>query len=50
MTGSTTKTEDEIFSCTIDFEVHSATEVNETINEIAAIDGIEEVKTVKTEA
>ena len=43
MTGLTTRTKDDIVSCTIDFAVHSADELNQTLAGIRAIDGVEEV-------
>ena len=46
MTGLTTKTADDIVSCEIAFDVHSADELKQTVAAIEAIDSVEEV-TVK---
>ena len=43
MTDLKTKTIDSIAECTIDFAIHSVRELNETIESINAIDGIDEV-------
>lgn len=43
MTGLTTQTRDHIASCTIDFSVHSANELQETISAIQSIQGVEEI-------
>lgn len=43
MNGLTSHTEDDIFTCTIDFAVHSADELNDTLLGIRAIKGVEEV-------
>ena len=44
MTGLSTKTKDNIVTCSIDFAVHSAREMKETIQGISAIEGVEEVR------
>lgn len=44
MDGLSTHTEDVIVTIVIDFAVHSATELNNTVASITAIDGVEEVK------
>lgn len=44
MQGLTTSTKDEIVTCRIDFAVHSAQELSDTIAGIAAISGVEEVR------
>ena len=38
-----TETTDNIVRCSIDFSVHSADELKETISNITTIDGVEEV-------
>ena len=45
MTALRTATQDDIVTCTIDFGVHSAVELNATLSGISAIQGVEEVKT-----
>lgn len=47
MTGFNTRTEDEIVSSTIDFGIHSATELNSAISRISSIEGVEQVQVVK---
>ena len=47
MTELTTNTIDNIAECTIDFAIHSVKELNETIESINAIDGIDEVYRVE---
>ena len=47
MTGFNTRTEDEIVSSTIDFGIHSATELSSAISRISSIDGVEQVQVVK---
>ena len=47
LSGLTSRKEDNIAYCTIDFYVHSIQELNETIAGISAIDGIEELQAVK---
>jgi GTP pyrophosphokinase len=51
MTKLTTETEDEIVNCTIDFPVHSVDELHVTMEGIAAIPSVDEVRrlTKKTE-
>lgn len=49
MTALSIHNEDEIVSFTIDFNVHSATELNKTISGITSIKDIEEVKTIRIE-
>lgn len=44
MSGLATHTKDEIVTCKIDFAVHSASELRDTISGIAAIPGVEEVR------
>lgn len=46
MSGLSTKTEDEITYCTIDFAVHSATELRATVKSISAIEGVDSVQIV----
>ena len=48
MSSVSCHTADDIFHCDIDFAVHSSDELAATISSIAAIDGVEEVKQVKT--
>ena len=43
MNGLTTKTEDDIVTCEIEFAVHSADEFKQTVAAISAIDSVEEV-------
>ena len=43
MTGLTSHTKDDIVTCFIEFDVHSADEFKETLSAIRAIDGVEEV-------
>ena len=47
LTGLTSRKEDNIAYCTIDFTVHSVQELNDTIAGISAIDGVEELQAVK---
>ena len=47
MTELSTNTIDNIAECTIDFTIHSVKELNETIESINAIDGIDEVYRVE---
>ena len=47
MTEHSTNTIDNIAECTIDFAIHSVKELNETIESINAIDGIDEVYRVE---
>ncbi|MBQ2838237.1 MAG: bifunctional (p)ppGpp synthetase/guanosine-3',5'-bis(diphosphate) 3'-pyrophosphohydrolase [Muribaculaceae bacterium] len=47
MTELSTNTIDNIAECTIDFAIHSVKELNETIESINAIDGIDEVYRVE---
>ena len=47
LTGLTSRKEDNIARCTIDFNVRSIMELNATIEGISAIDGIEEIQAVK---
>jgi len=47
MSRLTTHTEDEIVECIIDFPVHSVDELHLTIERIAAIPGVDEVRRVK---
>ena len=49
MSRLTTTTEDEIVTCIIDFPVHSVEELHLTIEGIAAIKGVDEVRRVKLE-
>lgn len=41
LTGITSRKEDNLARCTIDFNVHSTQELNETVAGISAIDGVE---------
>ena len=50
LTGLTSRKEDNIARCTIDFNVRSFQELNETIEGISAIDGIEEIQAVKIDS
>ena len=43
MSGLSSHTEDDIFTCTIDFGVHSSDELKDTLAGISSIEGIEEV-------
>lgn len=43
MSDLTTHTRDDIVTCSIEFSVHSADELNQTIRAIMSIDGVEEV-------
>ena len=43
MNGLTSHTKDDIVTCSIDFAVHSADELNQTIHGIMEIEGVEEV-------
>ena len=47
LTGLTSRKEDNIAYCTIDFTVHSVQELNDTIAGISVIDGVEELQAVK---
>ena len=49
LTGLTSRKEDNIAYCTIDFNVHSIQELDETIAGISAIEGIKELQAVKIE-
>ena len=40
----TTECVDQIVTCTMDFSVHSAAELQEVISQISAIDSVDEVK------
>ena len=43
MSGLTTRTEDDIVTCTIEFSVHSADELKQAVSGIRTIEGVEEV-------
>ena len=45
MNGLTSSTKDSIVTCKIDFAVHSATELNDALESISSIKGVEEVNT-----
>ena len=43
MNGLASNTKDSIVTCKIDFAVHSATELEQALESIAAVEGVEEV-------
>ena len=45
----TTDSQDHIVTCTIDFRIHSLTELSATIESISSIDGVEEVQRIEIE-
>lgn len=47
MTGLETHTDEEIVTCLLDFDVHSAKELNEVIRRIRNLDGIDEILVIK---
>lgn len=50
LTGLTSRKEDNIARCSIDFKVHSIQELNDAVAGISAIDGVEEFQAVKIDA
>lgn len=49
MTRLSTETINRIATCTVDFLIHSATELRQTVDSILRIDGIDEVQRVDIE-
>lgn len=47
ITRLVTSTENELFTCDIDFKVHSATELNDIVVAIDKLEGVEEVRKIR---